>query len=126
MFSGEWVDNRTRTQKRRDKAREAPRQQLLFSQREIAQVGVNPRPRFSLSPQTQLRLLHPDFRSSAEVAQARERAAQQQNKRLWEETQTEQTMGEVENEEASEHPKETLVTPHLAHFPWSIWPLTCG
>ena len=83
MFTGKLIDNRTRTQKKRDKAREAPQQMLIFSQREMAQVGVNPRPQFSLSPQTQLRLLYPDFRTPQEIEREREQAALKQNKTLW-------------------------------------------
>lgn len=76
MFTGEWIDNRTRLQKKRDAAREAPKGTFMFSQREMAQFGVNPHPRFPLSPQTSLRLLHPDYRTPEKVAADRERQAQ--------------------------------------------------
>ena len=67
MFSGEWVDNRTRRQKKRDKTREAPQQSLMFSQRDMAQFGVNSRPQFPLPPQAMLRFLDPQLRSPAEI-----------------------------------------------------------
>jgi hypothetical protein len=66
MFSGELVDNRSRSQKKRDAEREKPKQALLFSQREIAQFGVNPHPQFPLSPHTLLRLISEDPRTPEE------------------------------------------------------------
>lgn len=40
MFTGEQVDRRTRTQKQQDATRDAPAQQEMFRQRELAQFGV--------------------------------------------------------------------------------------
>ena len=67
MFSEKLVDNRTRRQKKRDKEREAPQQSLMFSQREIAQFGVNSRPQFELPPAAVLRFLDPNLRTPAEI-----------------------------------------------------------
>lgn len=83
MFTGEWDDNRTRRQKKRDKEREKPKQRLMFSQREMAQFGVNPRPKFSLSPHTRLRLLYPDFRTPEEIEVERQRSALDKTKRMF-------------------------------------------
>ncbi|NLW72116.1 MAG: hypothetical protein GXY37_04415, partial [Chloroflexi bacterium] len=63
MFSGELVDNRTRQQKRQDKVRAQPKQTEMFSQREIAQFGMNPRPLMPLSPNTRLLLIPEDPRT---------------------------------------------------------------
>lgn len=60
MFTGEAVDNRTRQQKKLDKEREQPKQTEMFSQREIAQFGVNPHPLLPLSPNTKLLLIPED------------------------------------------------------------------
>jgi hypothetical protein len=75
MFTGELVDNRTRTQKKHDSEREKPKQPLLFPQREIAQFGVNPHPQFPLSPNMMLRLIVEDRRTPEE----KERAVQRQS-----------------------------------------------
>jgi DNA-directed RNA polymerase specialized sigma24 family protein len=83
MFTGELVDNRTRQQKKRDKEREAPQQMLMFSQREIAQFGVNPHPKISLSPHTSLRLIRPDYRSPTQIEADRERQALKLNHKLF-------------------------------------------
>lgn len=50
MFTGMLVDNRTREQKQRDNEIAIPSQLLMFSQRDIAQIGVSPTPRMELSP----------------------------------------------------------------------------
>jgi len=48
MFTGELVDTRSSKQKRRDAERIKPRQSEMFPTREVAQFGVNSRPRLSL------------------------------------------------------------------------------
>jgi hypothetical protein len=83
MFSGELVDNRTRKQKKADKQRQQPTQTEMFSQREIAQFGVNPRPLMPLSPNTKLLLIPEDPRSEEEVAADRQRAAEEQTFQLF-------------------------------------------
>jgi len=52
MFTGDLVDNRTRKQKKKAKEQQRPKQTEMFSQREMAQFGVNPRPQLPLSPKT--------------------------------------------------------------------------
>ncbi|HMN13347.1 MAG TPA: hypothetical protein PKD55_13585 [Bellilinea sp.] len=76
MFSGELVDNRTRQQKRQDKARKQPKQTEMFSQREIAQFGVNPNPLMPLSPNTRLLLIPEDPRTDEEIEQDRQQEAE--------------------------------------------------
>jgi len=66
MFTGELVDNRTAKQKAADRVRGLPQQTLMFSQSEIAQIGVNPHPRMDVSPGP-LMLVSEDFRSEEEV-----------------------------------------------------------
>lgn len=83
MFSGELVDNRTRKQKKADKQRQQPTQTEMFSQREIAQFGVNPRPLMPLSPNTKLLLIPEDPRSDEEIEADRQRAAEEQTFQLF-------------------------------------------
>ena len=73
MFTGKLVDARTRTQKKRDAEREKPQTMLMFSQREIAQVGVNPHPKFPLSPHTSLALIRQDIRTPEQIERDRQR-----------------------------------------------------
>lgn len=91
MFSGELVDNRTRQQKRQDKAREQPKQIEMFSQREIAQFGVNPNPLMPLSPNTRLLLIPEDPRTEEEVEQDRQREAEKRTAKMFAEPSTTQT-----------------------------------
>jgi len=83
MFTGEPVDNRTRKQKKQDKERGLPKQTEMFSQREIAQFGVNPRPLLPLSPNTKLLLIPEDPRTEEEIEQDRQRAAQKQTYQMF-------------------------------------------
>jgi len=83
MFTGEPVDNRTRKQKKQDKERGQPKQTEMFSQREIAQFGVNPRPLLPLSPNTKLLLIPEDPRTEEEIEQDRQRAAQKQTYQMF-------------------------------------------
>lgn len=85
MFTGEAVDNRTRTQKRKDRQRRKPKQDWLFSQRDMAQFGVNPRPLFSLSPHMTFDLLREDPRTEEEKERDLQRQAEARNNRLFEE-----------------------------------------
>ena len=66
MFSGELVDNRTRKQKKQDKEYALPQQGFLFSQREMAEFGVEAHPKIPLSPHTRLALVMQDGRSPQE------------------------------------------------------------
>lgn len=83
MFTGEAVDNRTRQQKKLDRERAQPKQTEMFSQREIAQFGVNPHPLLPLSPNTKLLLIPEDPRTEEEIEQARQRAAQKQTYQMF-------------------------------------------
>lgn len=83
MFTGEPVDNRTRKQKQLDKERGQPKQTEMFSQREIAQFGVNPRPLLPLSPNTKLLLIPEDPRTDEEIEADRQRAAQKQTYQMF-------------------------------------------
>lgn len=83
MFSGELVDNRTRQQKKQDKARGQPKQIEMFSQREIAQFGVNPNPLMPLSPNTKLLLIPEDPRTEEEIEQDRQQEAEKRTVRMF-------------------------------------------
>ncbi len=76
MFTGETVDPRTASQKRRDKERQQPQQAEMFSAREIAQFGVNAHPQLPLSLNTRLELSIIDHRSDEEIEEDRMRAAE--------------------------------------------------
>lgn len=77
LFTGELVDTRSRDQRRADRERQQPQQQLLFSQREIAQFGVRPNPVMPFSP-GKLKLVSEDPRSEDEIEGERLREAQRQ------------------------------------------------
>lgn len=77
LFTGELVDTRSRDQRRADRDRQQPQQQLLFSQREIAQFGVRANPVMPFSP-GKLKLISEDTRSEDEIEQERLREAQRQ------------------------------------------------
>lgn len=91
MFSGKLVDNRTRQQKRQDKAREQPKQIEMFSQREIAQFGVNPNPLMPLSPNTRLLLIPEDPRTEEEIEQDRLQEAEKRTVQMFAEPVTAET-----------------------------------
>jgi hypothetical protein len=76
MFTGQGVDTRTRGQKQRDQQQMRPQQTELFSQRDIAQFGVNPHPLLPLSPHTKLVLISEDPRTPEEIERDRQRAAE--------------------------------------------------
>lgn len=84
MFSGELVDNRSRTQKQRDQERARPQQTEMFAAKEVAQFGVNPRPLISLSEHTRLTLQMEDPRTEEEIERDRQRAALALTYRLFE------------------------------------------
>ena len=82
MFSGELVDTRTRKQKKREQERKKPVQTEMFSQREIAQFGVQTRPQIPLSPKTRIELALQDLRSEQEKEAARQREIERRSYRL--------------------------------------------
>lgn len=83
MFTGELVDTRTPRQKQLDKEREQPKQTEMFSQREIAQFGVNPRPLLPISPKTKLGLIFEDHRTEEEKEQDRQREAEERTYKMF-------------------------------------------
>jgi len=97
MFTGEAVDNRTRQQRRLDKEREQPKQTEMFSQREIAQFGVNPHPLLPLSPNTKLLLIPEDPRTEEEIEQDRQRAALEQTYKMFPEPEAASEVDQPEN-----------------------------
>jgi len=95
MFSGELVDNRTRTQKKRDRELTRPQQGELFAAREVAQFGVNPRPLIWLSDHTRLTLQMEDPRTEDEIERDRQRAAEALTYHLFEDEPTERVAVDV-------------------------------
>jgi len=84
IFSGELVDTRSAAQKRRDLEALQPRQMEMFSQRDVAQFGVNAHPLLPLSPNTKLLLIPEDPRTEEEMERDLQRAAEQQTYRMFE------------------------------------------
>ena len=85
MFTGKLVDTRNRNQKKKAKELEQPKQAEMFSQREMAQFGVNPHPKLPISPKTRLELLIEDNRTEEEKAAAIQKEAEKLNYRLFDE-----------------------------------------
>ena len=110
MFSGELVDNRTRQQKRQDKAREQPKQIEMFSQREIAQFGVNPNPLMPLSPNTRLLLIPEDPRTDEEIEQYRQQEAEKRTVQMFAEPAPVQETKLPENQDAEPSLDTTTLT----------------
>ena len=89
MFTGDLVDTRTRKQKKKAKEQKEPRQTEMFSQREMAQFGVNPFPKLPISPKTRIELMMEDLRTEEEKAEAIQREAEKRNYRRFEEADLE-------------------------------------
>lgn len=85
MFTGELDDNRTRRQKELDRERKKPQQMEMFSQREIAQFGVNAHPLLPISDNTKLGLIFEDPRNEEEKERDRQRQAEKKTYRMFEE-----------------------------------------
>jgi hypothetical protein len=83
MFTHELVDNRTAAQKRKDRERRKARPLEMFSARQVAQFGVNPRPLIEISPTTKLTLVQEDPRTEEEIERDRRRAAEEQTGRMF-------------------------------------------
>ena len=66
MFTGDLVDNRSDKQKKQARVRSQPQQIEMFSQREMAQFGVEAHPKLPLSPKTRLELVMEDPRTDEE------------------------------------------------------------
>jgi hypothetical protein len=84
LFTGSLHDTRTDAQRKADSERTQPRPQLMFSQRDIAQFGVNPRPQLSLPETATLMLMHEDPRTDEEKERAQELEAQRLTRPLFE------------------------------------------
>ncbi len=82
LFTGEWVDNRTRQQKQTDSQRDQPKQTDMFSQREVAQFGVRANPVMPLSP-GRLQLIREDPRTEEEIEADLMRQAQKNTYELF-------------------------------------------
>ena len=90
LFTAELVDNRTTAQKKRAKEAERPQQGLMFSQREMAQFGVEAHPKLPLSLKTKLELLVEDNRTEEEIAADIQREALKNNLKMLEEDDAEE------------------------------------
>ena len=82
MFTGELVDTRTRKQKKKAKERQTPQQAEMFSQREMAQFGVQANPKIPLSPKTRLELALQDMRTEEEKERDFQREVEKWSYRL--------------------------------------------
>lgn len=102
MFSGEMVDTRSRKQKRIAKRRHEPTQGEMFSQRELAQFGVNPRPKLPLSPKTRIELMIEDRRTDEEKAEAIQQEALKRNYQLFPSDDQSAGARELDNENFEE------------------------
>ena len=84
MFTGEWDDARNSRQKKLDREREQPKQQEMFSPREVLQFGVNPHPPLPMPP-GKLELILVDTRTDEEKERDLQRAAEEQTKPMFQE-----------------------------------------
>ena len=82
MFTRKLVDTRTRKQKKKAKKQEQPKQAEMFSQREMAQFGVQAHPKIPLSPKTRLELALQDMRTEEEKEQDFQREVEERSYRL--------------------------------------------
>ena len=96
MFSGDLVDNRSTKQKQQAHARSQPKQAEMFSQREMAQFGVNAHPKLPLSPNTKLELIVEDPRTDEEKEQDLRRQIEQHTYPL--------PLGETKPDQELDHP----------------------
>jgi hypothetical protein len=85
LFTGESVDNRSPKQKRLARQQDKPQQAMMFSQRDMAQFGVEAHPKLPISPKTRIELMIEDHRTEEEKADAIQQEALKQNYRLFEE-----------------------------------------
>jgi hypothetical protein len=90
LFTGELIDNRTATQKKRSREAEKPQQGIMFSQREMAQFGVDAHPKMPLSVHTALGILFEDHRTEEEKKADIQREALKNNMRMFEEENSDQ------------------------------------
>jgi hypothetical protein len=77
MFTDDLVDNRSAKQKEQARVRSQPKQIEMFSQREMAQFGVDAHPKLPLSPKTKLELVMEDPRTDEEKQRDLQRQVEQ-------------------------------------------------
>lgn len=82
MFSSEWKDMRSRTQRQRDRQRNLPQQEEMFSQREFGQY-VNPHPKMKFHPDEKLELSIQDPRTPEEIERDQWREIEKQTYRMF-------------------------------------------
>ena len=82
MFTGKLVDTRNRKQKKRAQEAQQPRQTEMFSQREMAQFGVQAHPKIPISPKTRLELALQDMRTEEEKERDFQREVEKRSYRL--------------------------------------------
>ena len=82
LFTGALVDTRSARQKKEAALSELPRQAEMFSQRDIAQFGVQAHPQIPLAPQTRLQLIIQDVRTAEEKERDLQREIQEHSYRL--------------------------------------------
>ena len=100
LFTRELVDNRTRRQKKKAQKQHEPTQKEMFSQREMAQFGVNPRPKLPLSPKTRIELMVEDRRTDEEKAEAIQQEALKRNHQLFPDEDQPADGTELDNEDS--------------------------
>jgi hypothetical protein len=88
LFTGELVDNRSAKQRQSDKEKERPQQTMMFSQRDMAQFGVDAHPKIPLSDHSTLGLLFEDHRTEEEKAADIQSQALENNLRMFEEEES--------------------------------------
>lgn len=84
LFSGNLVDNRSESQKRLDRERKKPQQNLLFDMRDEVELRRNARPWLAATPEPVLELEIQDVRTDEERELDLLRAAQELTKPLFE------------------------------------------
>jgi len=94
MFSGEWNDNRTARQKRRDRERGRPQQIAMFAINDVVRLGESLRPWLRETPRGQLVLERVDIRTQEDVERDRRREAEALTAEMFDNTVT--LDGEIE------------------------------
>jgi hypothetical protein len=106
MFSGEFVDRRTASQKKADKERNDWKQMEMFSQRDLAQFGVSAHPVMDVSP-GRLVLISEDPRTPEEKERDLRRAAEAKTRPMFADTPTENSEVALAEQAPAERLKES-------------------
>ena len=85
MFSDEWEDKRNRRQKRLDREHDLPKQQAMFTQGDLIQLGSSRRPWLKDMASYPLQLEREDPRTPEEIEQDLMREAQENTEPLFSE-----------------------------------------